>query len=134
MGYLVEQLLDKRRNLHGIFYLIKWKDYDNSHNSWEKNTNIDEDLIQAFEAKKEEVKVFDNFFVETANPIRTLSHFPARNAMVFNPISQETVQQTQQRQKEEISYLHDLASNNDTPANYMRQVSFACQEGQFHVS
>ena len=97
---------------------MKWKGYDNTHNSWEKEQDIDGDLIEAYENQKEEVKVFTDFFVEWTNPFRTVCHFPARTAMVFNPVDNESKEQEQQRKKEELSYLKDLASINNTATNY----------------
>ncbi|XP_033244193.1 chromobox protein homolog 1-like [Drosophila miranda] len=51
MSFSVERIED-RRSLHGrIEYLIKWKGYPRSQNSWEPEENLEcDELIAAFEA------------------------------------------------------------------------------------
>ena len=53
--YIVEKILDKRYDLNGkVDYLIKWKGYDNSNNTWEPIENIFcNDLIEEFEKNLE---------------------------------------------------------------------------------
>jgi len=48
--YDVEKILDKRKRYGVVEYFLKWKDYDDSHNSWEPMENIKCDsLITSFE-------------------------------------------------------------------------------------
>ncbi|CAF1054517.1 unnamed protein product [Rotaria sordida] len=54
--YDVEKILSKRINGKGrTFYLIKWKGYSTSHNTWEPKDNVTncQDLIKEFEAEEE---------------------------------------------------------------------------------
>ena len=54
--YSVEKIVDKRCDLNGkVQYLIKWKGYDHSENSWEPNENLYcDDLIEEFDNKLKE--------------------------------------------------------------------------------
>ena len=38
--YEVEKILEKRKIKGNIFYKVKWLDYDDSHNSWEPEANL----------------------------------------------------------------------------------------------
>ncbi|UJR21181.1 hypothetical protein I4U23_024279 [Adineta vaga] len=47
--YTVERLLKRRRRKGRTEYLVKWKHYDRSHNSWEPEGNIlDKSLIDSY--------------------------------------------------------------------------------------
>ncbi|CAF1578161.1 unnamed protein product [Adineta steineri] len=47
--YTVERLLKRRKRKGRIEYLVKWKHYDRSHNSWEPEGNIlDKSLIESY--------------------------------------------------------------------------------------
>ena len=39
--YKVEQILDSRFYRNGLQYLVKWKGYDDTENSWEPEANLD---------------------------------------------------------------------------------------------
>jgi hypothetical protein len=51
--YEVEEILDSRRKGRGIQYLVKWKGYPDSENSWEPKRNVDdaEDALKQFHKK-----------------------------------------------------------------------------------
>ena len=44
----VEKILKLRRRKGRNEYLIKWKGFNNSSNSWEPEENINEQLVEAF--------------------------------------------------------------------------------------
>jgi hypothetical protein len=47
--YIIEKILDFRRSKQGYEYLIKWENYDDTHNSWTKSSNIQgEEALQEF--------------------------------------------------------------------------------------
>lgn len=46
----VERLIGKRRFGRGVQYLVKWRGYPDSKNSWEKRKDIHSDIVMAFEA------------------------------------------------------------------------------------
>lgn len=51
--YVVEKIVDKRKVRGKVQYLLKWRGYDESQNTWEPYENLDcEDLVKAFEAEK----------------------------------------------------------------------------------
>lgn len=54
--FTVERLVEKRVRRVGrrrkVQYLVKWKEYPDSENTWEDETDIHDDLIEAFEARK----------------------------------------------------------------------------------
>ncbi|CRK87373.1 CLUMA_CG001175, isoform A [Clunio marinus] len=48
--YFVEKILDKQEIDGEIYYLLKWAEYDNSHNSWEPYENIlNLELVEEYE-------------------------------------------------------------------------------------
>ena len=49
--YAVEQLLAHRRKGGVKEYLVKWKDYDSSHNSWEPVGNIEQSLVAQYNSE-----------------------------------------------------------------------------------
>jgi len=40
LEYKVEELMNSKRNLNTLYYLVKWKDYDESENTWEPAGNL----------------------------------------------------------------------------------------------
>ena len=47
--YEVEAILDFKKTSKGDYYLIKWKGYEESENSWQPETNLDcDELIEQF--------------------------------------------------------------------------------------
>ncbi|XP_057367741.1 chromobox protein homolog 1-like [Daphnia carinata] len=59
--YTVEQIIDKRIVKGKVEYLLKWKGYDHSQNTWESKENMEcPDLIAAFEKMKKERKSHKN--------------------------------------------------------------------------
>lgn len=56
--YVVEKIADKRVGKEGKFeYLLKWKGYDDSENTWEPEENLDcPDLICQYESKQSKAK------------------------------------------------------------------------------
>lgn len=55
--YIVEKILDKRIRYGIVEYFLKWKDYDDTYNSWEPMENIKcKRLITAFENQTKEFK------------------------------------------------------------------------------
>jgi hypothetical protein len=52
--FVVERILDKRKQKNKIEYLIKWKNYGESENTWESaNSFLCPDLVQEYEEKYE---------------------------------------------------------------------------------
>ncbi len=59
--YEVEAILDKKRKKIGNklveHYLVKWKGYNEEHNSWVRHTRIQaEELVRKFNAEQQEQK------------------------------------------------------------------------------
>lgn len=51
--YVVEKVVNKRTKHGKTEYLLKWRNYDDSENTWEPEENLDcEDLIKEFEEKR----------------------------------------------------------------------------------
>ena len=71
--YIVEKILDKRYDLDGkVDYLIKWKGYDNSNNTWEPVENIFcNDLIEEFEKNLDSNNDFYEDYENYENSINT---------------------------------------------------------------
>lgn len=46
----VERLIGKKRVGRGVQYLVKWRGYPDSENSWQKKKDIHPDIVTAFEA------------------------------------------------------------------------------------
>ena len=52
-NFEVEQIMNHRGNTHNREYLVKWKNYDRSHNSWEPAANFDTpEIIEEYWKKK----------------------------------------------------------------------------------
>jgi hypothetical protein len=52
--FVVERILDKRKHKNKVEYLIKWKNYGESENTWESaNSFLCPDLVQEYEEKCE---------------------------------------------------------------------------------
>ncbi|KAI1291095.1 hypothetical protein HDE_07672 [Halotydeus destructor] len=57
--YQVEDILSERATRHGRrgpFYLVKWKGFDKSHNSWEPSSNLNQMAIVHWWEKKHTAK------------------------------------------------------------------------------
>lgn len=48
--YTVEEIKDKKIEKKTTYYLIKWKNYSDKHNSWEPEENVSEALIAGYES------------------------------------------------------------------------------------
>ncbi|VDO14185.1 unnamed protein product [Rodentolepis nana] len=68
--YTVEKLLEKRVRMNRVEYLVKWKNWNDKHNTWEPEKNIlDKSLIESFlrsESRKRK-------FISSANSSRPQS-------------------------------------------------------------
>ena len=49
--YEVEEVLAERKRRGKAEYLVKWKDYDSSHNSWEPKVNLNNEALASFKKK-----------------------------------------------------------------------------------
>jgi hypothetical protein len=50
--YIIEKIVDKKSMKGKVYYLVKWKDYSTSSNTWEPQTNLKKDvpdLIKGFQ-------------------------------------------------------------------------------------
>ncbi|KAK4025420.1 chromobox protein homolog 1 [Daphnia magna] len=63
--YVVEKVVDKRKRKGAVQYLLKWKGYDESENTWEQAENMDcPDLISEFENQTKRMKKEEEYIVE----------------------------------------------------------------------
>ena len=47
--YEVEAILNMKKEGRRILYLVKWKGYNESHNTWEPLSNLDRGTVKSFE-------------------------------------------------------------------------------------
>ncbi|XP_018314015.1 histone-lysine N-methyltransferase SUV39H1 [Mycetomoellerius zeteki] len=93
----VEKILQKREHRGQIHYLIKWKNWDVNHNSWEPSQNLDcDELIFKFEKEREELITqfktkmkFDpqDFHVH----IFLAQHYETNNKTIIDAINDATI-------------------------------------------
>ena len=55
--YVIEKILDKKVKKAQdvkpkVYYLIKWKDFGDEHNTWEPKSNLNPEIIQEFQKER----------------------------------------------------------------------------------
>lgn len=69
--YCVQNILDKRKRTNcAVEYLIKWKGYNHSYNSWEPKTHLNhcKRLMRQYELKQKIKKKIDQVYKFTPSP------------------------------------------------------------------
>lgn len=57
----VEKIVDTKLNGKKRFYLLKWKGYDHTQNTWENADNLNcDELIEEFNKKQQEIEVLSS--------------------------------------------------------------------------
>ena len=51
--YEIEAIVDVKSVGRGKHYLVKWKGYPDSENTWEPSTNLEESMIKQFQSRKD---------------------------------------------------------------------------------
>lgn len=83
--YNVEKILDKRIRNGIVEYFLKWKDYDDSHSSWEPMENIKcERLITSFE---NQIKKFNKTHAKQARKSPQSNTYVKRSSKSFKKTS-----------------------------------------------
>lgn len=99
--YEVEAILDHRKKGRRVEFLVKWKGYDNEHNTWEPKTNLTncQDLLVPFETKLKD-QTTAKPPVETIDPDARKSKKTAINkSMVVEHVEEVNVVSEPQRPK-----------------------------------
>ena len=58
--FVVQKILDKKKMKGKIFYKVRWKGFDKSHDSWEPRSNLMEDIpetVKEYELKLKEINI-----------------------------------------------------------------------------
>jgi hypothetical protein len=54
--YTIEKILDKKKLNNTYYYLIKWKDYDDSYNTWEPYKQLVKDVPEMVQQYEDSIK------------------------------------------------------------------------------
>lgn len=66
--YTVEHVLKKRKIGKKSYYFLKWKGYDNKHNTWEPAENVEHlDLIKFYEEQQKNISYNDTVYAKRNN-------------------------------------------------------------------
>ena len=57
--YEIEAIVDVKNVGRGKQYLVKWRGYPASENTWEPSANLEDSMIQQYYAKKDGKSVFE---------------------------------------------------------------------------
>ncbi|RHZ90137.1 hypothetical protein Glove_7g49 [Diversispora epigaea] len=137
--YEVEKIIEKKEENGIVYYLLKWKGYDDIHNTWEPSHHLDcPELVKQFN-REQRVKVIkiikENASSNSQKKSKNCATKPSARSKTVNELAFETFLATYSHDGPPISVINDVDDQGVPPDfkyvdHYIYGEGVPCQEEQ----